>query len=97
MVTDLSREDEEKLLSEVRKNPELGKCFLEMLELVGDDLGGIDLADDAEEAVVENIRKTGKELLTTWAQKKADLTAKKAKVEVGTRCHEKKSSNGIRP
>jgi hypothetical protein len=62
-----------------------------MTDIVGKDLEKIDLADDAEEIVVNNIRKTGKELLTTWAVNKAALVAKRAKQEQGTRLHEKKA------
>ena len=89
--------EEEKVLIALRRNPDLGKCVLEMLDIVGEDLGGIELADEAEELVVENIRKTGQELLTTWAQKRANLTAEQARGERDTRAHEKKSSNGIQP
>jgi hypothetical protein len=89
-------QDEENLLNQrMRENPELARCMLEMTDIIGDDLKNIELADDAEEEVVENIRKTGKELLTTWAVKRAALAVNKAKEEKGTRLHEKKSSNGI--
>lgn len=89
--------EEEKVLIALRRNPDLGKCVFEMLDIVGEDLGGIELADEAEELVVENIRKTGHELLTTWAQKRANLAAEETRGERGTRAHEKKNSNGIQP
>jgi hypothetical protein len=66
-----------------------------MTDIIGQDLEKIDLADDAEEIVVSNIRKTGKELLTTWAVKKAHAAEERAKKEEGTKRHEKKSSIGI--
>jgi hypothetical protein len=92
----LSQDEEDQLIERIRKNPELARCLLEMTDIVGKDLERIDLADDAEEIVVNNIRKTGKELLTTWAVNKAALVAERAKQELGTRLHEKKSSSGIR-
>jgi hypothetical protein len=92
----LSQDEESQLIERIRKNPELARCLLEMSDIIGKDLEKIDLADDAEEIVVNNIRKTGKELLTTWAVNKAKLAAEQAKKEQGTRLHEKKSSNGIR-
>ena len=92
----LSQDEENQLIERIRKNPELARCLLEMTDIIGKDLEKIDLADDAEEIVVNNIRKTGKELLTTWATNKAKMTVEQAKREKGTRLHEKKSSNGIR-
>ena len=91
----LSQDEEHQLIERIRKNPELARCLLEMTDIVGKDLERIDLADDAEEIVVNNIRKTGKELLTTWAVNKAALVAERAKQDLGTRLHEKKSSDGI--
>jgi len=96
MTFNLTKE-EEKLLIELRKNPDLGTCVFEMLDIVGEDLGRIELADEAEELVVKNIRKTGRELLATWAQKRANKEAEQARKERDIRAHEKKSSNGIRP
>ncbi len=91
----LSQDEENQLIERIRKNPELARCLLEMTDIVGKDLEKIDLADDAEEIVVNNIRKTGKELLTTWAVNKARLSLERAKKEKGVKLHEKKSSNGI--
>lgn len=91
----LSQDEENQLLERIRQNPELARCLLEMTDIIGKDLEKIDLADDAEEIVVNNIRKTGKELLTTWAVNKARLSLEGTKKEKGVRLHEKKSSNGI--
>lgn len=74
----LSQDEEKQLLERIRQNPELARCLLEMTDIIGKDLERIDLADDAEEIVVHNIRKTGKELLTTWAVNKAKLAAEES-------------------
>lgn len=87
----LSQDEENQLFERIRKNPELARCLLEMTDIVGKDLEKINLADDAEEIVVNNIRKTGKELLTTWAVKKANLAAERAREEKKARLHEKKA------
>ena len=87
---------EEKLLLAIRKNPSLAECFFEMIDIAGENLGNIELADEAEEAVVQSIEKTGKEVLTLWAQNLQNQLADKAKIEIQTRSHEKKTSNGIR-
>jgi hypothetical protein len=90
-----NQDEENQLIERMRKNPELARCLLEMTDIIGKDLEKINLADDAEEIVVNNIRKTGKELLTTWAVKKAGLVEEQIRKEKGVRRHEKKSSNGI--
>ena len=87
--------EEEQLLTTIRKNPSLGRCIFEMLEISGEDLGNIDLADDAEEVVVQSIKKTGKELLTVWAQNRQNQLTDQVKLENKTRAHEKKSCSGI--
>lgn len=66
----LLNSDKKKLLNILEKNPELANSILETVDIVGDDLGGIEYINDAEEIIVGNIKKTGKELLTSWAQKK---------------------------
>lgn len=86
-----NNKEEENLLIIIRNNPILGRCVFEMLDIAGEDLGNIELADDAEEAVIKSIDKTGKELLTIWAQKKANQLAEQTKLEIGTRMHEKKT------
>ena len=83
--------EEELLLLTVRNNPELGRCVLEMLEIAGEDIDDINLADDAEEIVVENIKKTGKELLTTWARNKQKKLHEQVKSKENVRLHEKKT------
>lgn len=93
----LSQDEENLLVQRIRENPELARRLLEMTDIIGEDLGGIELADDAEEVVVENIRKTGKELLTTWAVKRATLSTEQAKKEKGIRMHEKKTPMAYNP
>ncbi len=90
----LSQDEENQLIERIRQNPELARCLLEMTDIIGKDLEKVDLADDAEEIVVSSIRKTGKELLTTWAVKKAHTAVEQAKKEGGSKLHEKKSSIG---
>ena len=89
--------EEENLLKTVRNNPNLARCLFEMIEIAGENLGNIELADDAEEAVVQGIKKTGKELLKLWIEKKEKQLSDQAKLEKNTRLHEKKTSNGIQP
>lgn len=94
MALKLTQDEENLILQRMRENPVLARRIFEMTDIVGEELGGIDFADDAEDVVVENIRKTGKELLSTWAQKRADSITKDTAKTSNTRAHEKKSSNG---
>lgn len=66
----VSQDEENQLIQRMRENPELARRVLEMTDIIDEDLEGVDLADDAEEIVVENIRKTGKELKNSTGIKK---------------------------
>lgn len=72
------REDEERILNALRRNPELKNCILEMLDISEDPIRDqkLKLGDDAEDAVIEVIRKTGRKLLEEWAQKRSEQVAK---------------------
>ena len=61
---------ESKILRAIRNNPELENCILEMIEITQVPLGTLDNGDEAEEAVVNSIRKTGKLLMQEWANRK---------------------------
>lgn len=63
-------DEEEHLLDAIRANPELKECFLEMIDITQDSTNILNCGDDAEEAVVGAIRKTGEILLQEWAEKK---------------------------
>lgn len=91
----LSQDEENQLVERIRKNPELARCLLEMTDIIGKDLEKIDLADDAEDIVVSNTQKTGKELLTTWATNKTNAAAKRAKERKGNEAARKKSLAGL--
>ena len=53
-------------------------------------LGTLDIGDDAEDAVIHVIQKTGKLILQEWAQKKSDETSQKTQLNPKTYLHEKK-------
>ena len=70
-------EDEERILAALRNNPELKGCVLEMLDIAQDPIRDkkLKLGDDAEEAVVEVIQKTGIKILEEWAQRRSEQAA----------------------
>ena len=62
-----------------------------MIDIVSVPLGTLDCGDDAEDAVVSAIQKTGKVLLERWAEKKSDEMTEETAMESGNHLHGKKS------
>ncbi len=87
-------DNEKKIIESLRGNHELRNCFLEMIDIADSPLGKLDLGDDAEEAVVQAIKKTGKVLLDEWAQKKSDQATDKARTKPENHSHGKKKFFG---
>jgi hypothetical protein len=88
-------QDDQRILQALKDNPGLKACVLEMLDITKDTTNQLDRGDDAEDAVVEVIQKTGAVLLKEWAQSKADKARQIAEAEPGNRMHEKKRCCGI--
>lgn len=63
-------EEEKAIVGAMRANSDLKECFLEMIDITHDRIKELNRGDDAEDAVVSAIRKTGKVLLQEWADKK---------------------------
>jgi hypothetical protein len=82
--------DEMVILDAMRENPELKECFLEMIGITHDRINEINLGDDAEDAVVGAIRKTGKALLKEWVEKKKKAGEEAARQNATLRPHGKK-------
>jgi hypothetical protein len=82
---------DDELLQFLREHPILRDSVEEMIEISsGPDKLDVDF-DDAEDAVIEHIHRTGKEMLRCWAQKASD-SATNEELRCGGRCHEKKRS-----
>jgi hypothetical protein len=83
-------DDEAHILNTIRAQPELKNCFLEMIDITQDSADLLNCGDDAEEAIVESIRKTGEVLLQQWAQKKSDKAEEPLRRDPTHRPHIKK-------
>lgn len=83
-------EEEKSILDAMRDNPDLKECFLEMIGITHERIKDLNVGDDAEEAVVKAIRKTGKVLLQEWAEKKNKEGEETAKQDRALRPHGKK-------
>jgi hypothetical protein len=79
MDNKLLNEKEKAILGALRENPELEKCVLEMIEITHERLQDLERGDDAEEAVVNAIQKTGRTLLQEWSEKQNERMEKKAR------------------
>lgn len=68
---EITDEDEQTILTALRSSPRLKACILEMVDITdGDAFEELNNGDDAEEAVVDAIQKTGTALLQGWAERK---------------------------
>ncbi|KEQ11560.1 hypothetical protein GZ77_15845 [Endozoicomonas montiporae] len=54
------------LAEKLAAHPELENRVSELINLVEAESGYLDRADEAEEAVIENLKELGNELLTDW-------------------------------
>ncbi len=87
-------QDDQRILQALKDNPDLKACFLEMIDITKDVANQLNRGDDAEDAVVHAIQKTGAVLLKEWAQSKADKAGQEARAEPENRMHEKKRCCG---
>ena len=82
--------DDQRLLQALKNHPDLKACFLEMVDITEDNTNQLNRGDDAEDAVIAAMRKTGATLLKEWAQKKADKAEQETRGQPHVRIHEKK-------
>jgi hypothetical protein len=87
-----NQQNEERILSALRDNPELENCILEMLDITEDPIRDqkLKLGDDAEDAVIDVIQKTGRKLLEKWAQRRSEQAAEEVSQKPKHRPHGKK-------
>lgn len=92
MATSKNQNEEDRILNALRNNSELKKCVLEMIDIAQDPIREqkLKLGDDAEDAVVEVIQKTGKKLLEEWAQRRSEQVAEEVSQQHKHRPHGKK-------
>jgi len=83
--------EEKTIVEALRSSPGLKACVLEMLDITGGKgFEELDLGDDAEDAVVDVMHKTGQTLLQEWAQKKGKNAEQEVSKDANYRPHEKK-------
>ena len=83
--------DEKTILAALRSSPRLKECILEMVDITdGTGFEELNTGDDAEDAVVEAIQKTGTALLQGWAEKKNIKAEEEMRTNKMFRTHKKK-------
>jgi len=88
-------EDERAILAALRSSPRFKACILEMVDITdGDAFEELNNGDDAEDAVVDAIQKTGTALLQNWAEKKNAKAEEEIRANQSYRVHKKKGSRG---
>jgi hypothetical protein len=90
MKDKLLNEEEKAVLNAMRENLELKECFLEMIGITHERINELKKGDDAEEAVVKVIHKTGNILLQEWCEKQEEMAAKTSLQNKTLRTHGKK-------
>lgn len=58
------------LAEKLAAHPELEKRVSELIDIVEAESGHLDRADEAENAVIDNLKELGNELLTNWGAHK---------------------------
>lgn len=85
---------DEVLLSRINNHPKLKASIEKMLDIAESSSGTLIKADDAEEAVVKEIREVGHELLQTWAVTQQALAEEATKMNKVHKVHSKKNLHG---
>ena len=85
----------QKVIAALQADESFLDCVLEMVDTVENEQDQLKTGDDAEEAVVSVIQKTGATLLEKWANKKSIKIEYAAQEDGQIRPHEKKVSAGI--
>jgi hypothetical protein len=96
LMPPLSQEDQE-LLSRLNSRPDLKNRVKSILSIAYDDGDGIAGADDAENRIIEEVRRMGNEALTEWAESRVGKSGTELPADGDvTRSGQKKSIGTVR-
>lgn len=87
---------DEALLAFLHAHPGLRDRLTSMMGAIGNQDGTLDLADAAEERLVEETRLLGREVLKDWAEGRVEATERAVRGQPGMRRQGKKNSHGTR-
>jgi hypothetical protein len=86
----MTNSDYDKIRNAIQVDPDLGACFLARIDTVDHSDNWVKTGDDAEEAVVDVIKKMGQTLLEKWAARKRLEAEAAADLDPTMWAHEKK-------
>ena len=84
--------DRESWQQRLERHPELRAHLEALLTIVENRDGSLEKADDAELAVLEQVRQLGRQALGEWAQRQADRKAEELPQLNPSACRDKKNS-----
>ena len=84
----------ESLEERLRKHPALRARLESLLDMVEDESGQFERADDAEEFLISQLRSLGKEVLQQWATNEQQLVEQHWDKRPGVARKQKKESSG---
>jgi hypothetical protein len=87
---------DERIAALLRAHPTLRDRFASIVKAVENSDGELNLADDAEERLVEEMRHLGREAMEAWAQKRVETTEKEVRAQPRMHRQGEKKSTGIR-
>jgi hypothetical protein len=96
-MKDSTTDKMQRILTALEADESLQDCFLEMIDTTEDKQKKFTNGDDAEDAVVSAIQKTGTLLLQKWLQKKSEEAEALASSDSDLRPHQKKTFSGTHP
>lgn len=85
------KQEDLEFVERLNRYPHLRQQMEEMLETVELKNESLQYPDDAEDSVVDQIRRAGQEMLRLWMQNRHDQICKQVIEEGSARKHEKKS------
>ena len=85
---------DEALLAFLQSHPGLRDRLASIVGAMGNQDGDLDLADAAEERLVEEMRLLGREVLQGWAEGRVETTERDVRGQTGMRRQGKKNSRG---
>lgn len=86
-----SRLSDDELVKRLQKHPQIKARLESLLSVVENEGGDVKLADDAEDRVLAEIQRLGREALQAWAQEQVRVTEED--VRRGGRAHRQGQKN----
>ncbi len=87
----------QELVRRLEAHPHMRERIASLLTVVEDESGELKLADDAEDRVIEEIRRMGQEAMQAWANAQVDKTTQTALQAGKTHREGKKNCTGSPP